>query len=178
MSSTGTSFLPGSVEVRLIGGPTALIEMGGVRLLTDPTFDPPGDHPVGNRVLVKTHGPAVAPDGIGPVDAVLLSHDQHPDNLDDTGRRLLDTVPVVLTTGSAASRIGGTTKALAPWRRALLPRPAARAARILDAPVVIPLHVEGWKHFTQGPETIAPAFARHGATGQLRLLAPGESTTT
>ena len=49
MSSTATSFLPGSVGVRLIGGPTALIEMGGLRLLTDPTFDPPGDHPVGDR---------------------------------------------------------------------------------------------------------------------------------
>lgn len=43
---------------RLVGGPTALIELGGLRLLTDPTFDPPGDHPVGNRVLVKTSGPA------------------------------------------------------------------------------------------------------------------------
>jgi L-ascorbate metabolism protein UlaG (beta-lactamase superfamily) len=31
-------------EVRLthIGGPTVLIEAGGWRLLTDPTFDPPG----------------------------------------------------------------------------------------------------------------------------------------
>jgi len=55
---------------------------------------------------------------------------------------------------------------------------AARAARILDARVVIPVHTEGWEHFTQGPETIAPAFARHGAGRQLRLLAPGESTTT
>ncbi len=27
-----------------IGGPTALIEVGGLRLLTDPTFDPPGKH--------------------------------------------------------------------------------------------------------------------------------------
>ena len=53
---------------------------------------------------------------------------------------------------------------------------AARAARILDARVVIPAHTEGWKHFTQGPDTITPAFARHGVTGQLRLLAPGEST--
>ena len=60
MTSTGTSFLPGNVGVRLVGGPTALIEMGGLRFLTDPTFDPPGDHPVGNRVLVKTRGPAVA----------------------------------------------------------------------------------------------------------------------
>ena len=32
------------VDVRLthIGGPTVLIEVGGWRLLTDPTFDPPG----------------------------------------------------------------------------------------------------------------------------------------
>lgn len=25
-----------------IGGPTAMIEVGGIRLLTDPTFDPAG----------------------------------------------------------------------------------------------------------------------------------------
>jgi L-ascorbate metabolism protein UlaG (beta-lactamase superfamily) len=30
------------VAVTHIGGPTALIEVGGWRLLTDPTFDPPG----------------------------------------------------------------------------------------------------------------------------------------
>ncbi len=28
----------------LIGGPTVLIEIGGVRLLTDPTFDEPGTY--------------------------------------------------------------------------------------------------------------------------------------
>jgi L-ascorbate metabolism protein UlaG (beta-lactamase superfamily) len=38
MTSTGTSFLAGSVGVRLVGGPTVLIEMGGLRLLTDPAF--------------------------------------------------------------------------------------------------------------------------------------------
>ena len=42
------------LTVRLVGGPTALIELGWVRLLTDPTFDPPGDHPIGTRVLTKT----------------------------------------------------------------------------------------------------------------------------
>ena len=26
----------------LVGGPTAVLEYGGLRLLTDPTFDPPG----------------------------------------------------------------------------------------------------------------------------------------
>ena len=28
----------------LIGGPTVLIELGGFRLLTDPTFDGPGEY--------------------------------------------------------------------------------------------------------------------------------------
>ena len=30
------------VRVTHIGGPTALIELGGLRLLTDPAFDPAG----------------------------------------------------------------------------------------------------------------------------------------
>jgi L-ascorbate metabolism protein UlaG (beta-lactamase superfamily) len=30
------------VRITHIGGPTALIEVGGWRLLTDPTFDAPG----------------------------------------------------------------------------------------------------------------------------------------
>jgi L-ascorbate metabolism protein UlaG (beta-lactamase superfamily) len=30
------------VRITYIGGPTALIEFGGLRLLTDPTFDPAG----------------------------------------------------------------------------------------------------------------------------------------
>jgi len=29
----------------LIGGPTVLIELDGLRMLTDPTFDPPGHYP-------------------------------------------------------------------------------------------------------------------------------------
>ena len=77
-----------------------------MRLLTDPTFDPPGDYPIGNRALVKTAGPAFGPDEAGTVDAVLLSHDQHPDNLDKAGRAFLSSAPVVLSTASAAERIG------------------------------------------------------------------------
>ena len=46
------------ISVQLVGGPTALIEIGGLRLLTDPTFGPPGEHSVGRRALVKTIGPA------------------------------------------------------------------------------------------------------------------------
>ncbi len=103
---------PGLLTVRLVGGPTALLRMGGIRLLTDPTFDEPGQHPIGRRTLAKTAGPALSPDEVGAVDAVLLSHDQHPDNLDATGRVVLRSAPQVLTTASAAEHLGGNALAL------------------------------------------------------------------
>ena len=31
------------LTVLLVGGPTAVLEFAGLRLLTDPTFDPPGN---------------------------------------------------------------------------------------------------------------------------------------
>lgn len=102
-----------AITIQLVGGPTVVFEIGGVRLLTDPTFDPPGDHRVGRRNLIKTGDPAISVDAIGHVDAVLLSHDQHPDNLDDQGRKLIERVPLVLTTAAAAAqRLGGTTNEL------------------------------------------------------------------
>ncbi|MGV9304610.1 MULTISPECIES: MBL fold metallo-hydrolase [unclassified Nonomuraea] len=100
------------MEIRYAGGPTAVIELGGVRLVVDPTFDPPGDYPIGQRVLTKTAGPAFGPE---PADLVLLSHDQHPDNLDTAGRAYLETVPLVLSTGQAAGRLGGAVRALPNW---------------------------------------------------------------
>ena len=121
------------LTVRLVGGPTAVVELGGVRLLTDPTFDPPGDHPIGTRVLTKTTGPAVPADELGPVDAVLLSHDQHPDNLDRSGRALLAGVPLVLTTEQAAQRLGGTARALPSWERAAVSAPVAAPSRSSSA---------------------------------------------
>ncbi|RSD23862.1 MBL fold metallo-hydrolase [Amycolatopsis eburnea] len=104
-----------TLGITFSGGPTALLELGGVRLLTDPTFDAPGDHPVGERVLVKTEDSALSEEAVGVVDAVLLSHDQHPDNLDDRGRAYLATVPLTLITPAGAARLGGTAKGLAPW---------------------------------------------------------------
>ncbi|WP_061961757.1 MBL fold metallo-hydrolase [Demequina flava] len=90
------------VALTLIGGPTVVIEYAGQRLLTDPTFDPPGEY--GN--LAKTAGPAVDPQDLWPLDAVLLSHDEHDDNLDIAGRAILTEVQQVLTTPSGAQRLG------------------------------------------------------------------------
>jgi L-ascorbate metabolism protein UlaG (beta-lactamase superfamily) len=52
---------------------------------------------------------------------------------------------------------------------------AARAAALLGDAVVIPVHCEGWAHFTQGQEDVRAAFAAHGLTARLRMLRPGET---
>ena len=104
------------ISITLIGGPTALIEIDGFRLLTDPTFDDAHTaYQLPHVTLEKTIGPALTADAIGPVDAVLLSHDQHSDNLDNSGREFLKHAKRVLTTEAGARRLGGHAEGLAPW---------------------------------------------------------------
>ncbi len=88
-----------------IGGPTAIIEFAGVRLLTDPTFDPAGgEYSSGAATLRKLSGPALRPAEASSLGYILLSHDHHFDNLDRTGRSLLSTAKAVLTTEEGAGR--------------------------------------------------------------------------
>ena len=97
-----------------VGGPTLLLEWRGLRLLTDPTFDPAGsEYPTASYTLSKTQGPAVSPERLERVDAVLLSHDHHFDNLDAGGRAFLESAGAVLTTTTGATRLGGAS----PWTR-------------------------------------------------------------
>ena len=94
----------------VVGGPTTVLDVGGLRIVSDPTFDDPGPH----GYLTKTAGPAVTEDQLGPVDLVLISHDNHPDNLDDRGRALALAAPLVLTTRSGAGRLGPPATGLPP----------------------------------------------------------------
>ena len=99
------------VIITLIGGPTALIEAGGFRFLTDPTFDPAGgDYAMPRVTLRKTAGPMLSADAVGPIDVVLLSHDQHADNLDRAGREFLPKAGRVLTTVAGAERLAATPR--------------------------------------------------------------------
>lgn len=104
-----------SLSITLIGGPTALIEIDGFRLLTDPTFDAPGAYQLPHVKLEKLAGPALQSDAIGEINAVLLSHDQHSDNLDHKGREFLSRARRVLTTEAGAKRLGGHAEGFAPW---------------------------------------------------------------
>lgn len=122
------------LSLTLVGGPTLLIETTGVRLLSDPTFDPPGSYPSGSTVLEKTAGPAITAEEVGSVDAVLLSHDQHFDNFDRAGRAFASTAPAIFTTRSGAERLGRNAKGLAPWETAKLESKAGRQLSITATP--------------------------------------------
>jgi L-ascorbate metabolism protein UlaG (beta-lactamase superfamily) len=142
----------------VVGGPTTILDLGGLRVVSDPTFDAPGQH----GYLTKTAGPAVADDQLGSVDLVLVSHDNHPDNLDNSGRALALAAPLVLTTGSGARRLGQPAIALDSIQ-------AAAAAAVLGAAIVIPAHYDGWAHFSEGRGELAHAFDEAGQAAQLRL---------
>ncbi len=250
--------------LRLIGGPTALLTYGGLRILTDPTFDPPGEYPRPNSpvVLEKLAGPAVPAKDVLPIDVVLVSHDHHSDNLDAAGRAFLPRAEMVVTTTPGAERLGGGARGLEPEESVEVPRPgggavsitavaaehgppevaaingpvigfvlrgeglpaiyvsgdnaavevvaaiaaghgpfdlailfaggarvpaaygdalltldaqrAAKAAVLLDPAMIVPLHQEGWRHFSSPPDALAQAFAGAGLTDRLRPVAPGE----
>eukprot|EP01042_Synura_sphagnicola_P012057 gene12057-15356_t len=106
-----------SVNVTYFDTAMALIEIGSIRLLTDPVFDAAGSiFQYGPIKLEKTSDTMTTSQEIGRVDAVLLSHDQHGDNLDHAGRAFLDGAPLVRTTPLAATRLDGApAKGLAPW---------------------------------------------------------------
>lgn len=104
-----------SATIRSVGGSTAILGLGETRLITDPTLDPPGPSPEG--MPRRINAPAVGREELGRLDAALVSHDQHPDNLDEAGRHLLADLPLVLTTKAGAERLGGTAVGLDPWEQ-------------------------------------------------------------
>ncbi|HEX3232896.1 MAG TPA: MBL fold metallo-hydrolase [Gemmatimonadales bacterium] len=123
------------LRVTYIDGPTALIELGGVRFLTDPTFDPAGtEYRTATYVLRKTTAPAISATALGALDAVLLSHDHHFDNLDHAGRLVLRQAERILTTPEGAGRLGPTATGLAPWESVDLPARDGRPIRVTALP--------------------------------------------
>jgi L-ascorbate metabolism protein UlaG (beta-lactamase superfamily) len=250
-----------SYSVTYVGGPTVILEIGGLRLMTDPTLDPAGVsfEVNGKPDYSKLAGPAGV--DIGEIDIVLLSHDQHGDNLDHAGRELLPAVGSVLTTPAGAQRLGGNAQGLAPWESVSFKSPEGDEVVITGTPArhgpagsekltgdvtgfivsvkgnpafqlyitgdtvffegieevakrwqpgnvfvfagaakprgpfnvtmgsndvldtaaafpqsrIIPLHFEGWSHFTENSETLQRSFAALGIADRLTILPPGQA---
>ena len=124
------------MKITHIGGPTTLLEIGGWRLLTDPTFDEAGgSYRFGwGTGSEKLAGPAIGADELGPIDAVLLTHDQHEDNLDAAGRKVMEDAGSVFTTEAGAKRVGAGAVGLAPYGTARLERPERPTVEITATP--------------------------------------------
>jgi L-ascorbate metabolism protein UlaG (beta-lactamase superfamily) len=108
-----------TLNITHIGTATAVLEINGVNMLTDPFFSPAGTkfQITPDMALEVDDNPALRLDQLPVVDAVLLSHEDHPDNLDGLGRQLLDGRHVFTT-------MDGATK--------LAPRPVVRGLRPWD----------------------------------------------
>jgi len=250
----------GAPVITLIGGPTALIEASGFRLVTDPTFDAPGEYELAHVTLKKLTGPARAASQVGQADAVLLSHDQHADNFDRSGKAYAMAAPRLFTTLAAAQRLGGPAQGLAPWQSTKIAKDGAtlqitatparhgpagieplsgdvigfmvsldngvslyvtgdtvwydgvaevarrfrpdvvllfagsartrgpfnltmntndaiETAHAFPGAMIVPIHCDGWAHFTQNAEDVARSFKALGIASRLRLLEPGVPTT-
>jgi L-ascorbate metabolism protein UlaG (beta-lactamase superfamily) len=123
------------IALTYVGGPTALLEYGGLRILTDPTFDEPQTYEPHHGVThTKTHGPALTPDGLGTVDLALVSHHHHGDNLDVRGAELLRKLPLTLSTTKAEEDLGGTVEGLEPWNSRQVGQVTVTAVPALHGP--------------------------------------------
>lgn len=165
-----------SLAVTVVGGPTALLEWAGLRLLLDPTFDEPQRYGPDPDDLEKTAGPAVAFDELGRIDAALVSHHHHEDNLDHQGRNLALTLPLVVTTPAGADDLGtrgGTARVigLADDESIALDDPLVVGATVAGlAPAGARLHALPAQH---GPDEWAE---RLGPVCGFLLTAPGHPT--
>ncbi|KAJ6114601.1 Zn-dependent hydrolases of the beta-lactamase protein [Penicillium sp. IBT 16267x] len=119
-----------SLNITHIGTATAIFEIDGVNFLTDPFFSPAGTtwDMGGGSVLRNTETPALSLENLPPIDAILLSHEDHPDNLDEIGRQLLNGRHVFTT-------VDGGKK--------LSPRPAVRGMKPWETTSV---HLGGKKY--------------------------------
>jgi len=125
-----------TTTITWIGGPTAVLEYAGLRIVTDPTFDPPGSYSdPGETTLVKTAGPAFDRSELGHIDLVLLSHHGHKDNLDYEGLELVATgLPTLSTRDAATELFGGSVVGLDSWETHELGRVTVTAVPALHGP--------------------------------------------
>ena len=84
--------------------------------------------------LTKTSHPALSAEQVEPIDAVLLSHDQHADNLDRSGKASLSKAARVLTTRVGAARLGNHAEGLAPWAATVVEKPGRPSLQITATP--------------------------------------------
>ena len=105
----------GAADIVHVGHSTHLVRVAGLRVLTDPWFFDPA-----HGGMWHEHGPWVAPEHMGELDLVLITH-EHPDHADPQALDRLDKrALVVVATAALAARVRGlgfaAVERLSPWQ--------------------------------------------------------------
>lgn len=157
---------------RLGGGAVGLepwseVQVGEVTVTAVPALHgPPGADPVTGPVI----GFVLACDG---EETVYVAGDNASvDVVDEIAERLSPIDVAVLFVGAVQipARFDGAYLTLSSDR-------AAIATELLQARAVVPVHFEGWTHFTQGLDQIRAAFAGYGLSERLVAIEPGETVS-
>ena len=95
---------------------------------------PAGTASAGARARASWPGPAIAAADLGPIDAVLLSHDHHDDNLDPAGRALLPVGGRRGHDGVGREAAGRRARGLEPWATTRLEAPGRPPIEVTATP--------------------------------------------
>jgi L-ascorbate metabolism protein UlaG (beta-lactamase superfamily) len=125
------------------------------------------------------HGPEGSEPIVGEVAGFVLSGDGIPTvyvSGDNASLNLVTQIAERFAIDVAILFAGAAKTALVDGYLTLTSAQTAEAAQILGASHVVPLHFDSWRHFTEGADELANAFADAGLTDRLTLLQPGQRT--
>ena len=109
------------MKLTYLGTASVLLDYGGLRIITDPVLDEPGQNysfgpwyaPKKWFASTRSYAAPLTVDQLGALDVALVSHDHHADNLDtagravvsgnDSSRRRAELPPATLRSGMAPS---------------------------------------------------------------------------
>lgn len=127
------------IEITYIDTACVVLNIGGFRIITDPALDnKTGFFPklVGAPFIYskKTMTPSFG--GLQePIDLALVSHDHHGDNLDASGKKLLENVPITISTMGAKRRLKKLNIiGLNPWETHHINTPLVKGLKITAVP--------------------------------------------
>jgi L-ascorbate metabolism protein UlaG (beta-lactamase superfamily) len=181
LDPAGREFLPSAG--RVLSTVWAAEELGGTVVGMEPWSEVEVESPTGASVKVTAVHAQHGPDGTDEIQGPVLGFVLSAPGLetvyfsgDNASRGVVRTIvertgpmPIaILNTGAVQlSKFDGAYLTLSADH-------AADVAETLGARVVIPLHFEGWKHFTQGADALKAAFSGNGLRDRLVMLECGE----
>jgi L-ascorbate metabolism protein UlaG (beta-lactamase superfamily) len=185
LDPAGREFLPraGRVITTVQGAKRLGGDAIGLEPWSSVEVERPGGSPVTVTAVPAQHGPDGTDHITGPVigfllaaegeDRVYVSGDNASlDVVRTIAERVGDVDVAILFAGAVqlAHRFEGAYLTLSSDR-------AAEATKLLGARAALPVHFEGWTHFTQGARELRAAFAGNSVSDRLVLAERGETVT-